>query len=293
MFKVFILLLILASNNSFAYELTIIQGISRSKQTFITRNGKKNGFLEGKRATFTADNVSIIAKAIKVTREFTQWEIENNFTDVPFRKGQVVTLYDTTEYLWALTPENIKTKYVKSQLYKPRKSLSANTSFFRGISESVSGVEDRSVVRGGMQFESYLENELDQNKAWAFGLRYTTETINVAEATLKSNRFIGILEARYYFDPMLSFFGARICLSLGAGYGQSVTDTDGLVSSGTAKILPITKMGLHLPFNKQTDFAIESAFESLETDENIADGTNQVTNVNNFKVGISMKRYLK
>lgn len=280
-------------SSALAYELTIIQGISRSGQTFITRNGKKDGILAGKIATFTADNVSIIAKAIQVTREFTQWEIENNFTDVPFRKGQVVTYYDTQEYLWALTPEKVKSKYVKSQLYAPRKSISANSSFYRGITESVSGIEDRSVNRGGVQFEGYFEKELNRNMAGGIGLRYTYETINVAEATLVSSRFIGIVEGRYYFNPMRSFYGAKISFSLGLGFGQSSTDTDGLVSSGSALLLPITKIGLHLPISRVTDFTIESAFESLETVEELQDGTNQVTNVNNFKVGIGIKRYFK
>lgn len=288
-----LLFTIVLCSNALAYELTIIQGISRSGQTFITRNGKKDGILEGKKSTFTADNVSIIAKAIQVTREFTQWEIENNFTDVPFRKGQVVTYYDTQEYLWALTPEKVKSKYVKSKLYSPRKSITANSSFFKGITESVSGIENRSVNRGGIQFEGYFEKELNRNMSGAAGLRYAYETINVAEASLISSRFLGIIEGKYYFDPMRSFYGARISFSLGLGYGQSSTDTDGLVSSGSALILPITKIGLHLPISRQTDFIIESAFETLETSEDLQDGTKQVTTVNNFKVGIGVKRYFQ
>lgn len=287
------LIIIAFCSSSFAYELTVIQGISRSGQTFVTRNGKKDGIIEGKKVTFTADNVSIIAKAIEVTREFTQWEIENDFTDVPFRKSQVVTMYDTSEYLWALTPEEIKSKYVKSKLFKPRKSLAAASSFFRGIQESVSGIEDQSVVRGGLQLEGYFEKELDRNFAFALGVRYTMETINVAEATLQSNRFMGIAEGRYYFNPLYKFYAARVSIALGIGYGQSNTDTSGLVSSGYAMILPVSKLALNLPINKQNDFVIESAFESLEISETLSDQTEQVTNVNNFKVGIAFKRYLK
>lgn len=291
--KYFLLFTLVFCSSAKAYELTIIQGISRSGQTFVTRNGKKDGVLEGKKATFTADNVSIIAKAIQVTREFTQWEIENHFTDVPFRKGQVVTYYDTQEYLWALTPEKVKQKYVKSNLYSPRKSFSANSAFYRGLTESVSGIEQRSVNRGGVQFEGYFEKEINRNMAGAFGLRYSYETINVAEASLVSGRLMGIVEGRYFFDPMRSFYGARFSFGIGFGYGQSSTDTDGLVSSGSAMLLPITKLGLHLPMSKVTDFTIESAFESLETVEELQDGTKQVTNVNNFKIGIGIKRYFK
>ena len=69
---------------AFGYELVIIQGLSTEKQTFITRGGKDQGVFQGENRTFTSDNVSVIAKAITVSREFTQWEIKNDFTEVPF-----------------------------------------------------------------------------------------------------------------------------------------------------------------------------------------------------------------
>ncbi len=276
-----------------AYELQIIKGVSKSGQTFITRSGKKDGIFQGKQATFTADNVSVIAKAIVVTREFTQWEIENNFSEIPFKKGQIVTFYDTTEYLWALTPEKVKTKFIKSDLYAPRKSFALHTSFFKGISESVSGVDTQSDQRGGIQLEGFVEHEFNINFAMAYGLRYTSETINVQEASLKATRFLGILEGRYYFDPIRSFYGARPSFGLGLGFGQSVTKASGLSSSGTVRILPITKFGLSLPMSKKTEFTFEAAFESLEIDEEFQDGQKQVTNVDNFKTGISIKRFFQ
>lgn len=287
------LFLLISSTSSWAFELLVIQGISRTGQTFITRTGKKDGIFVGKRSTFTADNVSIIAKAISATREFTQWEIENDFTEIPFRKGQIVTYYDTTEYLWALTPEDVKAKFIKSSLYRPRKSFALHTAFFRGISESVSGVNAKSDQRGGLQIEGYLENEFSRNYALALGMRYTTETINVAEASLTSKRLLGIVEGRYYFNPIRSFYGAKVSAALGFAYGQSQTDTSGLKSSGQASILPITKLGFHLPMSKITEFAFETAFESLEIDEKFENGDKQRTNVNNFKIGISVKRFFE
>ena len=295
MIKNLILTLFIAflSSNLFAYELHIIQGISKTGQTFITRTGKKDGVFKGKQATFTAENVSIIAKAITVTREFTQWEIENNFSEIPFKKGQVVTYYDTTEYLWALTPEKIKRKFIKTDLYNPRRSFALHTSFIRGLSETVSGVDNQDIQRGGLQIEGYLENEFNLNFALAMGLRYSTETINVNEASLTSQRFVLVAEGRYYFDPMRSFFGARPSFALGVGFGQSGTDADGLSSAGTVLILPITKLGLSLPLSKNTEFTFEAAFESLKITEEFEEGTTQVTNVNNFKTGIAVKRFFQ
>jgi hypothetical protein len=287
------LILLFHSEKSFSYELHIIQGVSKTGQTFVTRSGKKDGVVLGKLSTFTADNISLIAKAITVTREFTQWEVENNTAQLPFRKGQLVTVYDTTEHLWALTPEKVKTKFIKSSLYNPRKSFAFHTSFMRGLSESVSGVESQDIERGGIQLEGYIENEFNLNFALAFGLRYTTETVNVNEASLTSNRFLGIVEARYYFNPIRSFYGARPMIGIGLGYGQSATEADGLTSAGTALILPITKVGLSLPLSKKTEFSFEAAFESIEINEEFEEGTNQTTTASNIKTGIAIKRFFQ
>ena len=237
--------------------------------------------------------MSIIAKAITVTREFTQWEIENNFSEIPFKKGQIVTFYDTTEYLWALTPDKVKRQFIKTELYNPRRSFGIHTSFIRGINETVSGVDEQDIERGGLQIEGYIENEFNINFAAAIGLRYATETINVNEASLSSQRFALIAEGRYYFDPLKSFYGARPSFALGFGFGQSATDTDGLSSAGSVTILPITKFALALPISKKAEFVFEAAFESLKISEEFEEGTNQVTNVNNFKTGIAVKRFFQ
>lgn len=135
-----------------AYELSIIYSVSNTGRSFVTRTGKKDGIFVGKKSTFTANDISLIARAVSVTREFTQWRIENSKTAIPFSKGQVVTMYDTTEYLWALSPEEVKSKYIKSKLFTPRSSLSAHMGLFTGLSSSVSGTEPTSDQRGGLVF---------------------------------------------------------------------------------------------------------------------------------------------
>jgi hypothetical protein len=274
-----------------SYELTIIQGISKSGQTFITRNGKEQGIFEGKKATFTSDDVSIIAKAISVTREFTQWEVQSDYTQVPFRKGEIVTLYDTTEYLWALSPSEVKAKFIQTKIFTPRNSYAFYTSFVRGLSESVSGVDTTSDSRGGIIFEGQVERELSKTFSTAAGIRYTSETINVSEASFTSTRFMGIAELRYYFSKMTSFFDGQVGLALGTGYGQSSTEGDGLTSSGTAYILPISKVMLLFPTGEKSKFVFDAAFESLDITETTADGTKQITKVTNLKTGIGFRTY--
>lgn len=291
--KIFILLSLLLCSSSYAFELIMIQGVSKTKQTFIARMGKQDGIFEGKEATFTANDVSIIAKAISVTREFSQWEISNNYTDVPFRKGEVVTYYDTKEYLWALTPEKLKQKYIKEEIYHPRLSMAIHSSFLRGISGATSGADNASTQRGGMSFEGFLEKEYSQNLAFAGGLRYEEEVINVDVASLNAKRFIGIVETRYYFNKIQDFYNARFMLALGAGYGQASLETSGQSSAGNAFILPITKGAMVLPIDKFSDLLIEVAFENVRSDLEFEDGSTQGSNDNNFRFGLGYKKYFK
>lgn len=285
------LLCLLMCLNAFAFKLTLIHDLSRSKQTFVTRNGKQEGIFVGKQSTFTADNVSIIAKAKTVTREFTQWEILNDFTDVPFRKGQTVTFYDTKEYLWTLNPEVVKAKYIKSYVFRPRVSVAFSSSIVQGINESVSGVDDVSSRRGGLLVEAFFERSLTKKYSFAIGARYARENIDTDFATLETQRLLGIVEAKYYFNAIEQLGGAKFSLSLGVGYGQSVTSVTGATSSGTAALLPSTKLTLNYPMNNITDFLIETAYESLSIDEGFSNDFTQVTTLDNFKFGLGIKRY--
>lgn len=284
--------ILLFCSSLWSYELAIIQSVSDSGRTFITRTGKKDGIVPGKKSTFTSDNVSVIAKAVSVTREFTQWEIQNTNTPTPFKRGEMVTYYDATEYLWALSPAQARRKYIKSEVFQSRLSLGAHLGIFRGLNASVSDAADNPEQRGGLIFEGMLEKEMTRNIALAAGLRYSREIINVAEASLTTNQALALAEARYYFDPIRDFYSARFAFALGAGYGQSQTSTSGLTSAGTATLLPSTKVSLNFPVDKKSDFVLEGAFESLRVEEEFEDGSDQSTNTNNLRYGIAFKRYL-
>lgn len=292
MFKVLLLCLLFLSGNVYAYKLTMIQGIDKASQTFITRNGKKEGIFPGKEATFTSNDVSIIATAISVSREFTQWEIKNINTDVPFNKGEVVTFYDTTEYLWALTPEAIKRKYVKEQFYQKKESFSFHTSLSQGLTESVSGVTSSDVYRSGFQFEVNYEQEINFNWAWNLGIRNTEETINIGAATLGTTRFLGLSDIKYYFNPIKEFYNIRFAFGLGFGYGQSQTDTAGLISSGSARILPATKMSLNIPLENKGMLILETALETVEVIEEFENGDEQRTNLSQSRIGFAYRHFI-
>ena len=279
----------------FAYELLVIQGVSKEKQTFVVRNtdvGNKDIF-EGQKATFTSDNVAIIAKALTVTNEFVQWEIMNDYTDTPFTQGEIVTMHDAREHLWALTPEVAKKKYFRRTTYRPRRSIEGQFFFSKGVSESYSGGGDaQNINRGGVHIEGSLRTEISMNFTMSYGLRYVREVANLADASLINTRFLGVVEGRYYFPPMIDFYNARIGLGLGAGYGQTRSEITGSITSGNAVLLPSTKISLMLPIDYENDFEFVAAFESVRLDEQDANETEQTTNIIISKAGIIYRRHL-
>lgn len=289
-----ILFSLLFCSSSFSYELVVIQGLSKEKQTFVIRNteiGNKKIF-QGKNATFTSDNVAIIAKAVTVTNEFVQWEIMNDYTDVPFERGEIVTMHDAKEHLWALTPEVAKKKYFRRVNYEARRSIEGQIFFSKGLSETTSNTEPQNVDRGGMHFEASFRTELNTSFSLSYGIRYARDIVNLDAASIINTRLLGIVEGRYYFPPLIDFFDARIGLGLGTGYGQSRSEIIGTVNTGNAVLLPTTKISLMFPIDYTHDFEFVAAFEAIRLDETNAADEEETTNIIQSKVGIIYRRHL-
>lgn len=274
-----------------AFELIMVQAVSDSKKTFITRNGKRQGVMVGLTATFTAEDVSILAKAINVTGNFTQWEVTNPDMILPFEKGTIVTYYRTTEQLWALAPEKLRQKYIRSQMPKTRSSLVFKSALTRGLSESVSEAPATQVNRGGIMGEIYYEKDIAYGFAFDLGLRYEREVVNYEGASFTTNRGLLVGDILYYFNTLREYIPGKLFLGLGAGYGMSNTQTTAFSQSGVVALVPTVKAGLTYPFNETWEFLIDGAFESLQTVEEQEDGREQSTTQTNFKTGIGLRRY--
>lgn len=286
------LILLLTSVSAHAFELIMIQAVSDTKKTFITRNGKRQGVQPGMTGTFTAEDVSILARAINVTGQFTQWQIINTDAILPFEKGTIVTYYPATEYIWALAPESERRKYIKTQIKTMRRSWVFKGALTRGLSESVSNAPATTSRRGGFMGEVYYERDFYENLAFDFGLRYEREVINYTGASLITKRSLAIFDVIYYFDSLRDYIsGGRFYISLGAGYGLSNTSTVGISQSGPVGLLPAVRAGITLPFNEQWEFVFDSAFESLNTREEQESGQIQTTTQTNFKVGFGLRRF--
>lgn len=289
---IFLCLFLLVPGLARAYELVVIQGISETKKSFITRNGKRQGVVVGVTGTFTSENISILARAVNVTGQFAQWEIINKDAIIPFQKGSMVTWYTAQEYLWALSPESERKKYIKSAIILPRQSFVFKGAISQGLSESVSDVQASNPKRGGYMGEVFYERPLSPSLSFDIGLRYEQEIVSYTGVSLETKRNVAIVDLIYYFDEFQDLLGGgKIFIGGGLGYGFSNTQTVGLSQSGPVAILPTVKLGLSLPFSRDWDFLLESAFESMQTREQQEDGREQSTTQTNLKFGFGLRRF--
>jgi hypothetical protein len=282
---------LLVSFSAQAFELIMIQAVSDTKKTFITRNGKRQGIIRGMTGTFTAEDVSVLAKAVNVTGNFAQWELINQEAILPFEKGKIVTYYAATEYLWALTPESERKKYIKSEVPRLKQSWLFKGALTRGVAESVSDAPSTTSNRGGYLGEIYYEKDFFGPMAFDLGLRYEREVINYPSASLITVRSMAIADIIYYFEFLKEYTRGKFFLAAGVGYGLSNTSTVGLSQSGPVGMLPAVKLGLTLPFNETWEFVSDVAFESLQTKEEQEDGRKQTTTQTNFKFGFGLRRF--
>jgi hypothetical protein len=283
--------ILITATQALAFELIMIQAVSESRRSFVTRNGKRAGNIIGVSATFTAEDISILARAINVTGNFTQWELINKEATLPFEKGAIVTFYPATEYLWALAPESERKKYIKSQIPQLRRSWVFKGAITRRLSESVSDAPAAESERGGFLGEVFYESDLIQGLAYDVGLRYEREVVNYPAATFLTRRSMLIADLIYYTDHLKDYIKGRIYLSLGAGYGLSNTQTVGLSQSGVVGLLPVIKLGVSLPFNETWEFLSDGAFESLQTREEQKGGKIQTTTQTNFKLSMGLRKF--
>lgn len=274
------------------FELIVIQAVSDTKRTFVTRNGKRQGLMVGMTGTFTAEDISILARAVSVTGQFAQWEVINPEARLPFEKGSMVTYYPATEYIWALAPEAERRKYIKSMISLPRRSFVYKGALTRGISESVSNVPASPTTRGGFMGEVYFEKDLMYHLAFDIGLRYEREVVNYPQASFLTIRSLLMADMIYYFEHFRDLLSnGRMFIGAGVGYGLSNTQTIGLSQTGPVGILPAIKLGFSLPFDEDWQFVMDGAFESLQTREQQQSGNIQTTTQTNFKVGFGLRQF--
>lgn len=290
--KILFLLLVLPTL-AWSYEEVFIQAISQENKTFVTRNGRDKGIIAGKQATFIANNVAVVAKARTVTREYTQWELDNEHATVPFMRGQIVTYHDAKEYAWTLMPIEKEMRLKRIYLKEPQWSGTLLGGYTHGLSESVSGVNSTSIgsSRNGFAMESYVDYDVTPKFEMGLGIRYENEVIVVSEANLLTRRYMGLANVKYLFPVITDFYNAQIYGGLTFGIGRSQTTTSDYSQTGVVKLLPAYRMGIKIPITDEYWFLSEATIDNLSTVELLENNDTQTTNQSITKLMLGVKRY--
>lgn len=278
-------------------ELRVIQTVSKNRRSFVVAKGIKDGILKGQEIIYANDNLSIVCKAVEVSRDFSLWvPIDANVT-VPFNKDDIVssnsTVYGNVALEIASDPSltpgvNYNEVYKK---FRAQNNWAIKASYNKGLTQSSSSVADeKNSSRAGYNVTLEYNYRFLPEFEMSFGARMDNEVYRIEspELDIPTRRIMGTVAATYHFinfsDNKNNFY-----LTVAAGIGQSETTVSDEKSSGRVTLLPEARIGYMMPFSKKLAMVFEGSVESLSSTESFADGTEQTTNILNFRATIGLR----
>lgn len=276
----------------YAYQLTLVKAVSETQKSFITNMGKKDGISLGTEATFTTKDISFVAIAKKVTREYTQWQLTNPNATMPFKKDEVITFNWATEHVWALVPDSITQKMKKKKIMEYPRALLFRTSYLYGLGQSTSGVSSTGGERGGMQVDILYEYYLNNTLSLGGGIRYEQDATVSGLSTVSTTKYMFLGEFTFYFPEIVKFYNSQIYIGGTVGYGATNSSWEGYSQNGNVRLLPGLRLGIDLPLASNFSFNIEGGTESQSIVEILPDGSNQTTDQTSAKFTIALKMFL-
>ncbi|QDK41563.1 hypothetical protein DOM21_08875 [Bacteriovorax stolpii] len=285
-------------NNSYAKEeLTVIQTVSKDRRSFVVAKGIKDGVMKGQEIIFANDNVSVVCKAAEVNRDFSLWVPVDHTVTIPFNKEDIVssnsTVYGNVALEIAadpsLTPDiNYNEVYKK---FRAQNNWAIKASYNKGLTQSSSSVADeKNSSRSGYNVTLEYNYRFLPEFEMSFGARMDNEVYRIEnpELDIPTRRIMGTVAATYHFvtfsDNKNNFY-----LTVAAGLGKSETTVDDDKSSGRVTLLPEARLGYMMPFSKSMAMVFEGSVESLSSTETFSDGTEQTTNILNFRATIGLR----
>lgn len=278
-------------------ELMVIQTISKNKRSFVIGKGIKDGVIRGQEIIFANDNVSIVAKAIEVNRDFSLWIPVDKNVNVPFSKEEIVTsnssVYGNIALEVAGDPSLIASKTYLEQYKKFRteNNFTLKASYNRGLAQSSSSVDEtKNSNRVGYNFSLEYNYRFMPEFEMSAGVRMDSEVYRIEqpELDIPTSRLLGTIAATYHFVNF-SNNERNLYLTIAAGIGRSQTTVDGEVSTGIVTILPEARLGYLLPLSKKMAMVFEVSVESINSSESFTDGESQTTNILNTKASIGLR----
>lgn len=272
-----------------ADEMVIVQTVATDKQTFVIRRGFKDGIGVGQESLFSTTKVSLAARAVEVNREYSLWKILEESYAVPFRKDQIVNYISSIESVDIQIPEIKKRK--NEFFFDPARFWYFRTGISRTINQNLSDApEGTDKARQGMQFDVLVSFNFTRNWEFGIGGRFDIEeeVIEQGNLAIPSSRFFLMTELIYQLDY---FRGKKsnFYLSGAFGIGQSQTQVDDKVSTGTAFVSPAVRLGWQKKYYNKWWFVVEGLVESISSVEKFSDSDPQESNFTNIKAIMGIK----
>lgn len=278
-------------------ELMVIQTVSKDRRSFVVTKGIKEGVLRGQEIIFANDNVSIVCKAVEVSRDHSLWTPVDRTITVPFKKEEIVSSNGAVYGNVALeivgdTKLRLDTNY--NEVYKKfrkENNFAIKASYNRGLAQSSSSVsEEKNTNRTGYNFSIEYNYRFLPEFEMSAGARLDNEVYRIEqpELDIPTSRMLATISATYHFVNF-STNENNFYLSLAAGIGRSETTVDEATSTGIVTILPEAKLGFLMPFSRSLAMVFEGSVESINATESFTDGEEQTTNSLNMKATIGLR----
>lgn len=275
-------------------ELIVVQAVSTSRQTFVINRGLRHGVNTSMEALFSTKDLSLMARVVEATRDFSMWRINEKRAVFPFEKEQIVTYNQAGTNIWNEIPE-VREKLQQAltdaevfrSIYGAQHSISARLGLTSTFYESVSETDsERKPSRGGFQVEAIYHYRWREKMELGAGLRFDKEdaVIDDPPLTIPSQRYFLLAEFTYHFDRFEKTQN-NLYATVGAGIGRSQTTVNDSVSTGLATVLPYVKFGYLAQKSPKFAWFVESSIEAISTNESFLDTKEQTTNLVNAKIG--------
>jgi hypothetical protein len=282
------------------YEMVVIQSVSSTGKTFVTRTGKKTGDAYGQKAAFTTENFSLVAQATTVTREFTVWEVVEEEAKAPFENGQVVTVNNDLNSLWFDVPRHPD---IQARIIPPLESqsikLNRNPNFI-GIggglsytaSESISGVIQTETTRNALSLELSSGTKLIGRVFLNIHGRAERERSQSESVSVSITRYNLLGSVSYHFTPTLDG-GEHFYAGVGAGIGKCSSVISDEKTPGSTWILPSLYAGFEHRMNEHKAFYIEGLLEAISQTDQLLSGDTQISHFINTRLAAGVKLYFR
>jgi hypothetical protein len=293
-----ILLLLFSFYTEAKEQLTVIQTTSVNGRSFVLQMGLKDGVAEGQEVIFGNDNVSIVCKAIEVTREYSLWKPLDQNINIPFKKQDIVSMnthtfgniaVDFGSGAQKITPEiDFMIEYEK---LRKDDNITIRYSYGAALSQSSSSVStDQNTKKKGEDFSFEYGYRLSPAFEFAIGgrLDYEIYRLNSPELDIPTERKF-VTASFIYHAIAYSKNKNNIYAGVTLGIGNSKTTVDSDSSTGTTTLLPQVRLGYLVPLSTSWAMVMEASVESISSKETFSDSSIQDTTQINSKLSIGIR----